>query len=156
MKRKLIAISFAIIMTGVISCTTSKSKEEPAIEKESKYYIDNFFADLNSRNEETVVNLLKTNSNLDLKDSSSLDLIQKIKEIPNTSGDFMEQSLINKRIINNDIALFNYLAKYDRKFYRFTFVFYNNSKKVKIFKLSFDESVAYELEEGQRLYLSGN
>jgi hypothetical protein len=69
------------------------------------------------------------------------------------SGAYRGKSLIKKKSINDDIAVYSYLAKYDKKFYRFLFVFYNNGIKTKIYKFLFDDTAELEIEESLKLYM---
>jgi hypothetical protein len=59
---------------------------------------------------------------------------------------------LKKRFMNDDIGMYSYLAKYDKKFYRFVFMFYNNGKTVKLYKFLFDDNIDLELEESLKFY----
>jgi len=69
------------------------------------------------------------------------------------AGPYRGESLLKKRTINDDIAVYSYLAKYDKKFYRFIFVFYNNGLKTRIYKFLFDDTAELEMEESLKLYM---
>jgi hypothetical protein len=97
--------------------------------------------------------LLSSNENIDLKDSSTIVLKDKFSNINRFSGAYRGNSLIKKKSINDDIAVYSYLAKYDKKFYRFVFVFYNNGVKTKIYKFMFDDTAELEIEESLKLYM---
>ena len=71
-----------------------------------------------------------------------------------TSGKFVSENLLRKKDIGNDLGVFIYFVKYERKFYRFIFTFYNYSGDIKIYKYSFDDKIDSELEEALRLYVN--
>jgi hypothetical protein len=97
--------------------------------------------------------LLKSNENIDLLDSATIAMKERFASINRLSGKYRGFSLLKKRTINNDLAAYSYLAKYDKKFYRFIFVFYNNGIDTKIYKFLFDDTAELELEESLKLYM---
>jgi hypothetical protein len=116
--------------------------------------IGNFFQKVSSKNYNAAIDeLLSANENIDLKDSATIALKSKFSVINQVSGVYRGNSLIRKRSINDDIAIYSYLAKYDKKFYRFIFEFYNNGVQTKIYKFLFDDSAEFELEESLKLYM---
>jgi hypothetical protein len=116
--------------------------------------IDSFFQKVESKNYKVAIDdLLSSNENIDLKDSGTIVLKDKFATINQISGDYRGNSLLKKKSINNDIVVYSYLAKYDKKFYRFLFAFYNNGVKTKIYKFSFDDSAELEIEESLKLYM---
>ncbi len=60
---------------------------------------------------------------------------------------FSSYRLIGEKKIGNDIAT------YSKRLYRFTFMFYNNDKTIKLYKFVFDDNMDVELEESLKLYL---
>jgi hypothetical protein len=115
--------------------------------------IDSFFNKIQANNYKSAVDgLLLMNENIDPKDSSTIQLKARFSEINQYSGKFIGTSLIKKRSINDDISVYSYLAKYDKKFYRFIFIFYNNGINTKIYSFKFDDNVDAEIEESLKLY----
>jgi hypothetical protein len=116
--------------------------------------IDSFFQKIESKNYNAAIDdLLSSNENIDLKDSSTIALKGNFSIINQVSGIYRGKSLLKKKSINDDIAVYSYLAKYDKKFYRFIFVFYNNGIKTKIYKFLFDDTAELEIEESLKLYM---
>ena len=116
--------------------------------------IDMFFQKIESNNYKAALDgLLSSNENIDLKDSGTIAMKEKFASINQFSGIYRGKSLLKKKSINDDIAVYSYLAKYDKKFYRFVFVFYNNGIKTKIYKFLFDDTAEIEIEESLKLYM---
>lgn len=116
--------------------------------------ITKFFQNVELKKYDAAIDeLLSENENIDLKDSATIALKSKFSVINQVSGVYRGNTLLKKRSIGDDIAIYSYLAKYDKKFYRFTFEFYNNGVRVKIYKFLFDDSVEFELEESLKLYM---
>jgi hypothetical protein len=116
--------------------------------------IDSFFHRIETNNYKAALSdLLATNENIDLKDSGTISLEEKFSDINRFSGAYRGKSLLKKKIINDDLAVYSYLVKYDKKFYRFVFVFYNNGTATKIFKFLFDDTLEIEIEESLKLYM---
>jgi len=116
--------------------------------------IDSFFQKVESNNYKAAVDdLLLANENIDLEDSGTVAMKDRFAAINQFSGTYRGKSLLKKKSINDDIAVYSYLAKYDKKFYRFIFVFYNNGIKTKIYKFLFDDTAEIEIEESLKLYM---
>lgn len=114
--------------------------------------IDIFFQKIESNNYKAAMDdLLSSNENIDLKDSATIAMKERFVSINQLSGAYRGKSLLKKKIINDDIAVYSYLVKYDKKFYRF--VFYNNGIKTKIYKFLFDDTAEIEIEESLKLYM---
>jgi hypothetical protein len=130
-----------------------KNKIE-VIDRDSVIQIDNFFEKLRSKNYEVGLNdLLASNKNIDLTDSSTRRLKSQFKDINELSGDYIGHDLLQKRMIKNDLAIYSYFVKYKVKFYRFIFIFYNPDGQVKLFKFAYDDAIDVELEESLKLYV---
>ncbi len=87
--------------------------------------IDSFFQKVESKNYNAAIDdLLSSNENIDLKDSATIALKGNFSIINQVSGAYRGKSLIKKKSINDDIAVYSYLVKYDKKFYRFLFVLF--------------------------------
>jgi hypothetical protein len=99
-----------------------------------------------------IIQLLSTNSNINLLDSATLNLEQKFKEVNQISGGLIQYELLKKRYIKDDIAIYSYLAKYEKRFFRFIFIFYNNNRSIKLYKFLFDDDLDLELENSLKLY----
>jgi len=116
--------------------------------------IDGFFQKMGTNNYKAAVDdLLSSNENIDLKDSGTIAMKDRFSAINQLSGAYRGKSLLKKKSINDDIAIYSYLVKYDKKFYRFVFVFYNNGVHTKIYKFLFDDTVEIEVEESLKLYM---
>jgi hypothetical protein len=116
--------------------------------------IDGFFKTVESGNYKGAIDeLLSSNENIQLKDSGTIDMKNKFSAINELSGTYRGKSLLKKKSIQGDIAIYSYLVKYDKKFYRFVFEFYNNGVKTKIYKFLFDDNLEIELEESLKLYI---
>jgi hypothetical protein len=129
---------------------------------DSKYLSDNtqptirsFFADVQSGNyKRSLHDLLSKNENIDLQDSLTLQLENKFGVINEVSGRFVSERLLRKKELGDDLGVYVYLVKYEKKFYRFVFTFYNNGSSVKVYKFSFDDAIDIELEDGMKLYVN--
>jgi hypothetical protein len=144
-----------IIICFGISCKSSDNTEITGkFDTVCLPTIDSFFQKIESKNYNAAIDdLLSSNENIDLKDSATIALKGNFSIINQVSGAYRGKSLIKKKSINDDIAVYSYLAKYDKKFYRFIFVFYNNGIKTKIYKFLFDDTAELEIEESLKLYM---
>jgi hypothetical protein len=97
--------------------------------------------------------LLLSNKNIDFTDSATTKLKEGFKNINELSGKYLGYKLLKKRIVLDDIAIYSYLVKYEKKFYRFIFIFYNTGAKVNIYKFAYDDVLDLELEESLKLYV---
>lgn len=97
--------------------------------------------------------LLLSNSNIDFNDSTTIKLRDGFKNINELSGNFLGFKLLKKRFIEDDIAIYSYLVKYKKKFYRFIFIFYKTGEEVNIYKFAYDDVLDLELEESLKLYV---
>jgi len=150
-------IGFVVLLIGlsfsVGGCTTNEKPND--LERYSKMSIDSFFQKVRDSNYKGAINgLLAQNENIDLRDSSTISLVTKFENINFISGSFKGYSIINSKLIGNDLGVFSCLAKYEKKFYRFVFVFYNNSISIKIYKFSFDDDLDVELQESIKPYVN--
>ena len=135
---------FIVVVSIIVGCKENEGKK---IQQEATPTIDRFFLKLQASDFPTALNDLIASNPLILPgDSDVVDVRKRFLAIAEYSGAYRGRSLINKKIVNDDLAAFSYLVKYDKKFYRFIFVFYNNGTNTKIFKFSFDDSAELELE----------
>ena len=142
-------------MIGFLFFATSCSVQSKInqIDKDATPLIDSFFSSIQKKEVALAIdNLLASNSNISLTDSATLFLRGSFNFINEVSGSFMGYRLLKKRYIENDIAIYSYLSKYDKKFYRFIFIFYNNGVKTKLYKFLFDEGLDSELEGSLKFY----
>lgn len=147
LKRILFAFIFITLMAG---CSSTK---QLAIEISSQKEITYFFERMSNRSSLTALDsLLLTNKYFNFSDSVTIKLRNQFEDLNLTAGRFIGESLLNKRIISNDLAAYSYLAKFESKFYRFLFIFYNSGEQTKIYKFSFDDNIDLEIEESIKLY----
>lgn len=131
------------------------TKKELFIDEKSMPIIETFFENLqNISAKKAIDDLLGGNENISLSDSLTVALRDKIDYINEASGIFVSKRLMRKKALENDLVVYAYIVKYEKKFYRFTFVFYNNDKDVKLFRFGFDEAMDVELEESIKLYVN--
>jgi hypothetical protein len=146
-----------LILFIIVGCNTNKSKisnKVSDIEIYSNKIVDTFFTNLKVGDyNKALINLVTQNNNIDLQDSGTLLLIDRFKIINTQSGQFMSSRQLRKKSLENDLVVYTYLVKYSNKFYRFNFVFYNNSESTKIYRFSFDDHIDVELEEAIKLYI---
>lgn len=133
--------------------TRNDNTTTPDIEKKGDSLISDFFKGIKSgKYDKALEELLSQNENIDLKDSATFSLQEKFKGINQYSGVYIDSKLLKKRFVNNAVGIFTYLVRYEKKFYRFTFIYYDNGIKVSIYKFTFDDVLEFELEESQKLY----
>lgn len=143
---KLVFIIIAVIFVG---CNMD------SINRKSQSNIDRFFAGIKEgKYEETLDQFLKSNNNINQEDTITLDLKHKFNTINQYSGKYIGYSLIKKRNLGNDVIVYSYLVKYEKKFYRFVFTFYNVNETPIIYKFVFDDNLDLELEESLKLYIN--
>lgn len=94
--------------------------------------------------------LLASNPDMDAGSTEALHLKKQIVSIHETSGRFMEFRLLKKGFLDDDIGVYSYLAKYEKRFYRFVFTFYNNGDAIRLYKFLFDDDLDTELEKSLR------
>jgi hypothetical protein len=146
-------MKYGTILLAAWLLTGCKATEGKKIQEECMPTINNFFLHLEKNDYvEALNNLLASNPNILPNDSSTVSMRKQFSEINQYSGAFRGKTLVNEKTIKDDVAAFSYLVKYEKKFYRFTFVFYNNGISTRIFKFSFDDSAEFELEESMKLY----
>ena len=134
--------------SGVKSATSKSAMKETATP-----VIDHFFKQLSSANaEEAISGLLSNNDNIITDDSSITELKAKLKNIGVYSGKYVDYSLLKEKEIQGNIAMYSFLVRYEKKYYRFIFEFYNNGTSIKIYKFRFDDALDIEIEESLKLY----
>ena len=158
---------FKVVILGVIfnslfflvSCgqvnKESSPRNDDKLSRKVMPVIDSFFAGINKGEADKALKLLlSTNPNIDLDDSLTKNLEASFNSINATSGRFMAYKLVRKKQLNDDIGVYSFLVKYERKFYRFVFTFYNNDININIYKFSFDDNIDTELEAALRLFMN--
>jgi len=141
-------------LLSIIFLLLSCENEEYSIEQHSLTQIEIFFKKIKGGNYQTALkDLLLSNKDIDFTDSSTSALNRQFEDINLYSGKYVDSKLLRKRIVENDISIFAYLVKYQKKFYRFIFIFYKAENQVKIYKFAFDDAMDTELEESLKLYL---
>ena len=141
----------ALLVLVSLSCKSQQADSK--MDKLATPIIETFFTKIaTGEYDNALTNLLGGNPNITLNDSSVTDLRSKFELIHTSVGAFKSNSLIKKRTLNNSLSAYSYLAKYEKKFYRFLFIFYNNDSKTLIYKFSFDDNLDVELEESLKQY----
>jgi hypothetical protein len=126
-----------------------------SIDEKCKPIIDGFFSGITAgKYQEALDGLLKSNNNINRQDSVTIDLVKKFNAINSYSGKYIGRKLLKKRRIENDLAIYSYLVEYEKKFYRFVFIFYNIGDSPVIYKFVFDDNLDLELEESLKLYIN--
>jgi hypothetical protein len=124
----------------VISIGCNSQPPSVMIEKIATPIIDSFFSSIKAgRVKDAMEKLIESNPNFDKNDSTTISLIQNLVATNDASGSYMGNRLLKKRLLGDDIGLYIYLVKYEKRFYRFVFTFYNNGKTVKLNKFQFDD-----------------
>jgi hypothetical protein len=144
-----------IFFICIVGCKSSNQDyvNNYSLDKEAKTTIDIFFKKVESRDYKIAIqSLLAQNEDIDMKDSTTINLMDKFEYINKMSGKYVGNQLLRKRLLNSDIGIYSYLVKYDRKFYRFIFEFYNNGNGSRIYKFKFDDTLDLEMEESLKLY----
>jgi hypothetical protein len=140
---------FVVLTTFIqLGCKTEKITK---FDRESTEIIQKFLGRLGNDGQAALNDLLKSNPNISLADSSTINLINRFKIVNEYSGKYLESGLIKSKKIGDDVAIYSYLVKYEKKFYRFVFIFYR-TYTVNIFKFSFDDEIDFELEQALKLY----
>ncbi len=148
-KHLMIILSIAILFSNCHQKPTLTS----GLNSTSTRLIDAFFQKLKDGNYKSgIEELLNSNHNIDLKDSATFNLLKSFEYINSSSGKYITSKEIRQRKLEEDIAVYSYLVKYETKFYRFIFVFYNNDQEIALYKFSFDDNLSLELEESIKLY----
>jgi hypothetical protein len=123
------------------------------IKKTSTPFISIFFEKISvGKTDAAVIELLSTNGNISQDDSATNNIKDKLKQISSTSGRFIDYKLLREKSIEDCIEMSSYIARYEKKYYRFIFEFYNNGESVKIYKLLLDDNIDYEMEESLKFY----
>ncbi|MCD2422441.1 hypothetical protein LQ567_06680 [Niabella pedocola] len=149
--RNLLIIFLVVTSTGCIN--SSEMKISKVINESANLVIENFFNEVRRTGSSTSIkNLLRTNANISLSDSSTTDLIKKFDSINEYSGQYLSHEKMKERFVGDDIGVYTYMVKYEKKFYRFMFMFYNNGVSVRLYKFLFDDNIDIELEESLRFY----
>ncbi len=144
-------IVFLIIVIGISGCKSNM------VEEENNIQIEDFFNKINNQKySEAIEHFLSLNENINFKDSATLDLLNKFDLMNSVSGKYIDKKLILKRNVTDNIFIYSYLVIYEKNFYRFIFVFYNNGERSLPYKFLFDDSMDLELEESLKLYYNTN
>ena len=91
----------------ILISALAKCQNKPNfIDSSSSRQIDQFFSRIKAGNyESALTDFLQSNPNINL---------EEFKLINQYSGEFLGYTLLKKRMINNDVAIYSYLAKYKR------------------------------------------
>lgn len=141
-----------LVVLSLLGCNTFEKKKLSS-DEDCIPVINRFYGGIKKSDyDRSLIELLRSNPDINLKDSGTIDLEEKFSNINRTSGNFISFTIVRKREIANDISVYSTIAKYEKKFYRFVFVFYKPTQIVKLYKFQFDENVETELEESLKLY----
>jgi len=149
-------LQFFLLLT-LCSCAQQLKKDNNSkyLVSQIQPVIDGFFENIQKDKYQFAIDeLLNKNENIDSKDSLTISLKKKFIGINESSGKFMSKRLLRSKQLDDDLGVYTYLVKYEKKFYRFVFVFYNNGNIVKIYRFSFDDVIDIELEEALKLYVN--
>ncbi|HYF31804.1 MAG TPA: hypothetical protein VD993_11855 [Chitinophagaceae bacterium] len=156
--RLLIIIGALISAINFSNCNSSdngKASTKLRLDKDCVPIIERFFARIQSaKHKEAIDSLLLSNPYINFNDSLAVDLRQKFNDINEYSGKYWGYKLIKKREIEGDVAIYSYLVKYEKKFYRFIFIFYKASDVTRLYKFSYNDMIDLELEEALRLHIN--
>lgn len=144
-----------LCLFSFIGCTMQPKKhlDKSLIKTSALPSIVTFFKLLSSGKTDTAVSqLLSSNENISIEDSATINIKDKLRLISSSSGRFIDYKLLREKAVDDCIEMYSYIARYEKKYYRFIFVFYNNGESVKIYKFLFDENIDYELEESLKFY----
>jgi len=150
-------LSFFLLLVITYSCSERRNKNNNSeyLDNQSRPVIETFFNNIgDGKIDIALENLLSRNENIDLQDSATINLKNKFETIYKYSGKFIGKKLIRQKNLNDDLGIYVYLVKFEKKFYRFIFTFYNNGTQTKIYKFSFDDTIDSELEESIKLYIN--
>ena len=148
-----ILLIFLLLFCASCERPNKNNVSSEILDGQSLPIIKSFFESVQSGQYKVALeNLLKTNENIDLKDSLTLILKRRFEDINESSGKFISDRLIREKCLGDDVGIYAYIVKYENKFFRFLFIFYNNGERVKIYKFSFDDTMDPELEESIKLY----
>ncbi|MCG2618194.1 hypothetical protein LZZ85_28090 [Terrimonas sp. NA20] len=144
------AILVVFILIG-IGCSSQSTKNN--IDKTALPLIETFFKGIQAKRPSVALDeLLKNNPHISLEDSSTLFLKRSFVSVNEMSGTYKGFRVLKKRFIEEDIGIYSCLAKYEKKFYRFIFMFYNNGDTIRLYKFLFDEDIDEELEGSLKFY----
>lgn len=143
-------ILIVFILIG-IGCNSQSVKNN--IDRTATSLIETFFKDIQVKEPSVALDgLLRNNPNISLEDSSTLILKRSFVLVNEVSGAYKGFRILKKRFIEDDIGIYSCLAKYEKKFYRFIFMFYNNGDTIRLYKFLFDEDIDEELEGSLKFY----
>lgn len=88
--------------------------------------------------------------------SESKDKVENVKLTLNGTlkllGKYAGHNLITKKSIEDHLALYTYMVRYDRQPLRFSLLFYKASTEWKLLNFSYDDSLDEELQEASKAY----
>lgn len=149
----------ALFLTCLLSCSfcackSSDSGSGDTLDKYAAVLVKDFFQSIEANDGNAgIMKLLSSNPFISLEDSATKGLILKFNELNTSSGKYRSAKLIKTRNLNDDVALYSYLVKYERQFYRFNFLFYNDGVTMRLHQFSFDDSIEEELETWSQLFM---
>lgn len=111
-------ITLIVLCSLLFSCNTSNnSNEGDKMDTVCAHIIESFFKKMEQNDFKAAVNdLLLSNENINSNDSATLAMKDRFYSINMVSGTYRGSKLLKKRFIQNSLAIYSYLAKYDRSF----------------------------------------
>src|SRR5438093_4594936 len=110
---KLRTFLYSYLFVGLFlnSCRTTKSTIDSYCLSTTK----NFFNRIGTPDYATALDsLLLSNKNIDFTDSATTKLKEGFKSVNELSGKYLGYKLLKKRIVQDDIAIYSYLVKYEK------------------------------------------
>ena len=143
-----------ILLISFYGCVQKKNNETDSsyLYTRALPSIETFFSEIQSGNYKIAIDELFSKNHL--QDSVANFLKKKFDLMNETSGNLVSKRFLRKKEIGDDLGVYTYFVSYEKRFFRFTFIFYNNGSQVKIYKYSFDDTIDYELEEAIKMYMN--
>jgi hypothetical protein len=152
MKKNKTLLLSVLIFEIILGCNVT-NKNILTMDKDCMPLIDTFFSKVyNNKAADALNDLLASNNNFNVNDSSMIDLKRKFKLINEYAGRNTGYKIVRKRELADDIAMYSCIVKYEKKFYRFIFTFYKSNSGTKIYKFAFDDNIDVEMEESLKYY----
>src|ERR1700690_2702522 len=103
-----------VVLASLFACC--KGSEGEKVQQECMPTIDRFFSQLEKTDYAGALNnLITSNPNILASDSDAVDLRKKFSALNEYAGIYRGHSLINKKMIKDDLAAYSYHVKYDKK-----------------------------------------
>lgn len=137
-----------LILIGLVLCSiTSLAQDDP------QKIIDRFFNLYTTKSPNDAIDyIFATNKWM----ADSKDQIENVKFKLNGTlkllGDYAGHNLVAKKTVEEHLALYTYMVRYDRQPLRFSLLFYRPSSEWRLLNFSYDDSLDEELQEAAKAY----